>query len=337
MKSECDYLLSICIPTFNRAKYLDINLQNLSHQKDIDKVQIVISDNNSQDDTLDVVKKYKQLNIKYFKHEHNIGANKNCDFLITISDGKFSWFMGDDDNITKNSLSRVLIALENNSKIGLLAVDFTAHQGDLSFTESSNKDVKYKKGRELFYFLHLKLQFISINIVNTLKYKRSIIKCQNAPLQERHILQIMDILSNNSAYFLNQKIVQSGYTDHNLSRLGYDHESMFDKKDTLPRSSYWLDLFFRFPKAHIQNGIETLNYDEKSLKACKRSLDKRLILMYLANKKEGKSKNDKFKDICEVFNFNSSKILFLLAYVIPEKSVPHLWLVYKSLERLIKK
>ena len=53
-------LLSICIPTYNRSKYLKNSIESIICQQEFldGKVEIVISDNASEDDTPSAVKAY---------------------------------------------------------------------------------------------------------------------------------------------------------------------------------------------------------------------------------------------------------------------------------------
>ena len=53
-------LLSICIPTYNRAEYLKKTLESIVWQRDFlsKDVEVVISDNCSTDDTASVVAKF---------------------------------------------------------------------------------------------------------------------------------------------------------------------------------------------------------------------------------------------------------------------------------------
>ena len=65
-------LLSICIPTYNRAYYLDQCLEAIVHQDGFDeRVEVVISDNASTDNTQELCKKYTEQypNIRYFRNE----------------------------------------------------------------------------------------------------------------------------------------------------------------------------------------------------------------------------------------------------------------------------
>ena len=65
-------LLSICIPTYNRASFLDQCLSAIVHQDGFDeRVEVVISDNASTDNTQELCKKYTEQypNIRYFRNE----------------------------------------------------------------------------------------------------------------------------------------------------------------------------------------------------------------------------------------------------------------------------
>jgi abequosyltransferase len=74
-------LLSICIPTFNRRKYLQECFESIITQDGFNEqdIEIVISDNASEDDTSSLVYEYmnRYSNIVYHRNEENIGADRN--------------------------------------------------------------------------------------------------------------------------------------------------------------------------------------------------------------------------------------------------------------------
>lgn len=81
-------LLSICIPTYNRADVLRNCLDSIVYNKDFSQdVEIVVSDNSENDDTKDVVCGYliKYNNIRYFKNRTNVGAETN--FILSLKRG----------------------------------------------------------------------------------------------------------------------------------------------------------------------------------------------------------------------------------------------------------
>ena len=63
---ESGYLLTIAIPTYNRPIYLDACLKHIYKQwlqyKDL--VEIIVSNNDSQDDTDAIVRKYQQQGLE---------------------------------------------------------------------------------------------------------------------------------------------------------------------------------------------------------------------------------------------------------------------------------
>lgn len=93
------YLFSICIPTWNRKKYLEALLENISSQIfDDDDYQIVICDNKSSDGSYEMVSKYfNKLNIKYIRRDRNIGVMLNVCSVLSEGDGEYCILTGDDD------------------------------------------------------------------------------------------------------------------------------------------------------------------------------------------------------------------------------------------------
>ena len=105
-----EILLSIAIPTFNGSKYLQDTLESivpqiLSYPHNVD---VVISDNASEDNTKDIVKKYQEKYqfIKYFRNDVNVGPDKNFDLAIRRSGGKYVWLFSDDDLLQPDRLKQ---------------------------------------------------------------------------------------------------------------------------------------------------------------------------------------------------------------------------------------
>ena len=79
------FILSICIPTFNRDKYLNKLLKSLEliERQNLKYVQICISNNSSNDNTAYVFNTYSnKFNIKYRNQQKNIGAAANLNMYI---------------------------------------------------------------------------------------------------------------------------------------------------------------------------------------------------------------------------------------------------------------
>ncbi|MDM9382280.1 glycosyltransferase family 2 protein [Chlorogloeopsis sp. ULAP01] len=124
-------LLSICIPTFNRAKQLNKQLAWLA--QDIkgfeDDCEIIVSDNCSNDETQSVIKKWQsvliQTTFKSNKHDENIGCIRNITYCLNVSTSRFTWIIGDDDLIFNNTLAYVISKLKSIPDLALLYLNFS--------------------------------------------------------------------------------------------------------------------------------------------------------------------------------------------------------------------
>lgn len=112
-------LLSICIPTWNRAKFLRLSLESFLEQLrgvDRQEVELFVSDNCSDDETPMVVEEYiqKGLPITYNRNEENVGAAGNFVKCMQWASGKYIYLLGDDDILEDDALIYLLDAIRNN-------------------------------------------------------------------------------------------------------------------------------------------------------------------------------------------------------------------------------
>ena len=93
-------LLSICIPTYNRAEILRRTLAKITSDKDFDEdIEIVISDNASTDNTQKVCQEFcaSYKNIHYYKNDENIN---DSNFFLVLSKGRGKYVKLSNDTIT---------------------------------------------------------------------------------------------------------------------------------------------------------------------------------------------------------------------------------------------
>lgn len=111
-------LLSICIPTYNRDRYLQYALQSILYQYK-SCIEVVVSDNGSSDNTEKIVhefsKKIKRLT--FFRFEKNQGAAANFLKSIEIAQGSYCWFLGSDDKIETGAIEVVLDQIIRNPDV----------------------------------------------------------------------------------------------------------------------------------------------------------------------------------------------------------------------------
>lgn len=116
-------LLSICIPTYNRARLLEENLSKMVLLDGFDQdVEVVISDNHSTDDTQQVGEFFasKFQNIKYYRNEENI-RDSNFPLALDRATGAYVKLLNDAACIVSNGFiylkSRIRDNIESKTPI----------------------------------------------------------------------------------------------------------------------------------------------------------------------------------------------------------------------------
>lgn len=164
-------LLTIGIPTYNRANYLDRCLNSIITQLDDvnQDIELIISNNASTDHTKDIVNKYSQLTkISYFENKVNLGPDSTCAMCFDKANGKYVWILGDDEFLLKESLKHVVGLLKNKDYGDVYLQCIPYHKEDeledkaVTYTHTST----YQDPLAFIKKIHYYVTFISGNIIN---------------------------------------------------------------------------------------------------------------------------------------------------------------------------
>jgi glycosyltransferase involved in cell wall biosynthesis len=112
-------LLSICIPTYNRA---DLLAQTLTHLRSVcwgDDVEIAISDNCSPDHTQEVIARFASRfrHFRAIRQAENRGGMPNLAAAIALASGEFIYTLNDDDEIFIDGLGAAISIMKGNEQI----------------------------------------------------------------------------------------------------------------------------------------------------------------------------------------------------------------------------
>lgn len=111
-------LVTIAIPTFNRANgFLKQALQSAISQT-YGHLEIIVSDNCSTDHTEQLVTGYNDNRIRYIKHPRNIGAANNFNCCVHQAKGDYFLLLHDDDLIDPDFIEACVSELKGNYTIG---------------------------------------------------------------------------------------------------------------------------------------------------------------------------------------------------------------------------
>lgn len=128
-------ILSICIPTYNRASLLSELLDSILEQGHSDDIEVIISDDASIDDTVSTAESYRSRfkNYNFISQPTNIGIDGNFLAVVAAATSPYIWLMGDDDRLEPGSIRRLLDAIE----LWPHAVGFTLGVIDYDITMST--------------------------------------------------------------------------------------------------------------------------------------------------------------------------------------------------------
>ncbi|MCX5811624.1 MAG: glycosyltransferase [Proteobacteria bacterium] len=116
--------ISVIMPCYDQAQYISESIEGVLQQTYND-FELIIVDDCSNDDSLDIIKKYENMDkrIVVIHHEMNKGVGASRNDAMAVSGGEYIAFCDSDDIWKKNKLDIQLAFLEKNQQIGLIHSD----------------------------------------------------------------------------------------------------------------------------------------------------------------------------------------------------------------------
>jgi glycosyltransferase involved in cell wall biosynthesis len=165
-------VLTIAVPTYNRAALLDLCLGRIIEQVRPygAMVEVLVSNNAATDHTKDVIAKYQTAHpsLRYSENERNAGPDYNIAKCFELAAAPYVWVFSDDDLLLPNAIDRILPLLQaHDLGIVTLATNFYRH----SIHEWTHSDgplayALYDDPHELARETHFWLTYITGIITN---------------------------------------------------------------------------------------------------------------------------------------------------------------------------
>ncbi|MCA9994139.1 MAG: glycosyltransferase family 2 protein [Anaerolineales bacterium] len=111
-------LITVIIPTYNRANYLKQAIDSLLIQQG-QKLQIIVVDDGSTDHTSEIVKNFDVPNVLY-KYQHNQGGGAARNNGLKYAAGKYIVFLDSDDYFLPDRFIKQRTLLDNNPHIDVV-------------------------------------------------------------------------------------------------------------------------------------------------------------------------------------------------------------------------
>ncbi len=108
--------VSVIIAAYNHEKYISYTLNSVLSQT-LQDFEIIIVDDNSSDNTVAEIKKFKDDRIQLIENNYNKGQFENTNIAINIAKGKYIAILNSDDAFSPEKLEKQVEYLESNSYI----------------------------------------------------------------------------------------------------------------------------------------------------------------------------------------------------------------------------
>jgi len=111
--------ISVCIPTYNTAKYLPEAIESVLAQEFTD-YELVICDNASTDETPQLCRGYDDPRIRYVRFDEFVGQAANWNRCLDLATCEYIVLLHADDILRPAFLKRAATALDHDSEVGLV-------------------------------------------------------------------------------------------------------------------------------------------------------------------------------------------------------------------------
>lgn len=179
-------VISICIPTYNRASLLTKALAAIAEQLDAataPQVDLIIADNASPDDTTTVVTNFRNdhpdICLTYHRQTENLGADANINALFQLATAPWMFLLSDDDILMPGAIAMILTCIAANP--GLVGVILNSKSFIHNINEETPLNLAIKPDNFTFTDKNEVLQFLGtfITFMSVMVFRREIIADQD--------------------------------------------------------------------------------------------------------------------------------------------------------------
>ena len=160
-------LVSVVIPTYNRAERLKRALESVFNQTFTD-FEIIVVDDGSQDNTEEVIKNMQNPRIRFIKHPRNLGVSAARNTGIKAATGKFIAFLDSDDIWRERKLEKQITKMFSDKS----SLCYTS----VAFVKENGTPVRIQKASYSGYIFPLLLKKNIIGTASSVMVKRETFK-----------------------------------------------------------------------------------------------------------------------------------------------------------------
>lgn len=119
LSTDARPLVSICIPTFNRERYIGDAIESALRQE-YESFEVVVVDDASTDGTVDRVRSYADPRIRLFVNRRNLGQSGNRNRALALARGQLIKFLDSDDMLDAACVAKMTQPFLEDPAVGMV-------------------------------------------------------------------------------------------------------------------------------------------------------------------------------------------------------------------------
>ncbi len=171
-------VLSICIPTYNRGGFAKNAVENVLNSWKGDDIEVVVSDNCSQDNTKELLEQIEDHRFSYYRNNENLGAAYNTHLTFMKAKGEYAYLTSDEDDIIISEIPYLINYFKTNPQTSIFIGG-----GDLRYTKKRFEDRIYKTPFEALKAIAFQTRYMTGIILNQKLYAEKVgnVKFEESP------------------------------------------------------------------------------------------------------------------------------------------------------------
>lgn len=142
-------MISVAMTTYNGEHYVEEQLSSIIHQsRQVN--EIIICDDCSKDHTTEIIRsfqnQYKDINIKLYINEKNVGYRDNFKKAISLCSGDYIFLSDQDDIWKKEKVEEMIKMIQAHPNIEVLASSFSYIDEHGAFLDGAEKNTTLYQG-----------------------------------------------------------------------------------------------------------------------------------------------------------------------------------------------
>lgn len=111
--------ISVIMPSYNKGEYIKLSIESILNQSMKD-FELIIIDDCSSDDSIDIISSFSDKRIRFFKNEKNIGMAATRNKGVRLARGSYVALLDADDISSVYRLQHEADFLDDNPEIGIV-------------------------------------------------------------------------------------------------------------------------------------------------------------------------------------------------------------------------